>query len=521
MLVKKKTPIRPVALVAMLFLSISRPFADESTPPKGFETIFNGGDLTGWNGSYPPPPTQQSEFAKHWTVENGELVSDGKGSYATTREAYGNFELMLEFKTVAGADGGIHVRGIPEIQIGDGQQAVDPNRDKHRSPFGSGGLIHNRPNTLGHAPLCVRDSSYGRWNKLRIQQVGSRTWVTLNNMQVVMGAELENSLDPGKPLPASGPIRLHAEGGEIRWRNIFIREMTDAAAERFLVTHPPLPNPTEYDVSYGPHFKQVLHFWKVESEKPTPVVFFIHGGSWMTCHRLVGLSPMLTTLLEGGVSVVSVEYRFIQDANAGGVVPPVKAPLHDAARALQLVRSKATEWNIDKERIGASGTSAGACSSLWLAFHPDMADPDSDDPVARESTRLFCAAVNGAQTTLDPQQMKDWTPNSTYGAHAFNLGTFENFLAKRETILPWIAEFSPYALVTPDDPPVYLSYGSKPDVGKPAKDPTHTSNFGVKLQEHCRSLGVTCELAYPGAPDVKHKTLAESLLFTLNQPAAQ
>ena len=99
--------------------------------------------------------------------------------------------------------------------------------------------------------------------------------------------------------------------------------------------------------------------------------------------------------------------------------PPVEWPLHDAARALQFVRSKAAEWNIDKQRIGASGGSAGACSSLWLAFHPDMADPKSSDPVARESTRLWCAAVTGAQTTLDPQQMKEWTPNSRYGGHAF------------------------------------------------------------------------------------------------------
>lgn len=137
-------------------------------------------------------------------------------------------------------------------------------------------------------------------------------------------------------------------------------------------------------------------------------------------------------------------------------------------RGLQFVRSKATEWNIDKDRIAASGGSAGACSSLWLAFHPDLADPKSEDPVARESTRLLCAAVSRAQTTLDPQQMKDWTPNSRYGGHAFGfmgdtartLSQFDEFLAKRETILPWIAEYSPYALVGSDDPPVYLFYAA-------------------------------------------------------------
>src|SRR6185295_17550271 len=106
-------------------------------------------------------------------------------------------------------------------------------------------------------------------------------------------------------------------------------------------------------------------------------------------------------------SVVSVEYRFVPQAQAAGVKPPVEWPLRDAARALQFVRSKAVEWNLDKKRIGATGGSAGACSSLWLAFHNDLADPKSADPIARESTRLWCAAVLGAQTSLDPRQLKE------------------------------------------------------------------------------------------------------------------
>ena len=117
----------------------------------------------------------------------------------------------------------------------------------------------------------------------------------------------------------------------------------------------------------------------------------------------------------------------------------MKWPLEDAARALQFVRSEAAEFNIDKTRIGASGGSAGACSSLWLAFHDDMADPESSDPIARESTRLMGAGVLGAQTTLDPRQMREWTPNSVYGGHAFGfngdpkakLSGFERFLANR------------------------------------------------------------------------------------------
>ncbi len=281
------------------------------------------------------------------------------------------------------------------------------------------------------------------------------------------------------------------------------------------------PAPTEADVAYGDHPKQVLDFWKAQSSKPTPLLFFIHGGGWMggDKSRVSGVAAYL----DAGISVVSIEYRFVSEAQAAGVKPPVSWPLHDAARALQFVRSKAREWNLDKTRVGASGGSAGACSSLWLAFHDDMADPKSDDPICRESTRLTCAGVMGAQTTLDPKQMREWTPNSRYGGHAFGftgdpkdrVSQFEQFFQGREEILPWIQEYSPYALVTADDPPVFLTYSAPPALGEEQKDPTHTANFGVKLQEKCRSVGVTCCVVYPGATDVKYQTAPEFLIATL------
>jgi hypothetical protein len=80
------------------------------------------------------------------------------------------------------------------------------------------------------------------------------------------------------------------------------------------------------------------------------------------------------------------------------------------------------------------------------------------------------------------------------------------FYDARERILPWIKEYSPYELVTRDDPPVGLFYSTPPNLGQEEKDPTHTANFGVKLKEHCDANHVTCELVYPGAPNVKHAT---------------
>lgn len=111
-----------------------------------------------------------------------------------------------------------------------------------------------------------------------------------------------------------------------------------------------------------------------------------------------------------------------------------------------------------------------------------------------------------------------WTPNSRYGGHAFGISSFAQFLAGREKILPWLAEYSPYALASADDPPVYPTYGAPPALGQDQKDPTHTSNFGVKLQEHCNAISIACELVYPGAPGVTHATTTDYLITGLKAP---
>ena len=300
-----------------------------------------------------------------------------------------------------------------------------------------------------------------------------------------------------------------------------------AATPKPVATPHPGPPPTQANVPYGSHERQVLDFYQAKSDKPTPLLFYIHGGGWVAGDKAGSSGPLLLPYLNAGISVVSINYRYSWQAQIAGVKPPVKAPLEDAARALQFVRSKAKEWNIDKARIGASGGSAGACSSLWLAMHTDMADPKSSDPIARESTRLWCAAVSGAQTSLDPQQLKEWTPNSRYGGHAFGFmdpnerktrdTRFAEFLEHREELLPWIKEYSPIEHASADDPPIYLTYGAAPALGQEQRDPTHTSNYGVKLQEKLRTLGVPCELVYPGAPDIKHATMDAYLVETLKK----
>jgi acetyl esterase/lipase len=285
--------------------------------------------------------------------------------------------------------------------------------------------------------------------------------------------------------------------------------------------------PTLADVAYGSHERQVLDFYRAKADRPTPVVLFIHGGGWSGGEKTGRTGPSVKPYLDAGISVVAINYRYVWQAQLTGIDPPVKAPLHDAARALQFVRSKAAEWNIAKERIAASGGSAGACSSLWLAFHDDLADPQSSDPVSRESTRLWCTGVGGAQTSLDPVQVKEWIPNARYGGHAFGFmdpkdvktrdTRFDAFLAARDKLLPTIKEYSPYDLVRAGAPPVYLIYSTAPALGQKQDDPTHSANYGLKLQEKCKSVGVECELVYPGAPEVRHKSVEEFLVKILKK----
>jgi len=218
-------------------------------PPDGFRPLFNGRDLTGWYGLNPHSVVKlegekreamlkqmRDDFANHWRVENGELVNSGTGPYATTAEEFGDSELLIEYKTVAKADSGIYLRGTPQVQIWDYTKEGgkwDRNADK-----GSGGLFNNAKGTPGQLPLVLADKAFGEWNAFRIRQAGAKTWVWLNDKLVVDGAVMENFWDRSKPLPAKGPIMLQTHGGEIRWRNIFLREIGAGEAAKLLAEKP-------------------------------------------------------------------------------------------------------------------------------------------------------------------------------------------------------------------------------------------------------------------------------------------
>ncbi len=314
--------IRLLALLVCCSLGAVVTADEHNVPPDGFVALFNGKDLAGWHGMrhFNPYKLEEMDAAErdkllaedarsareHWRVEDGELVNDGHGAYLTTDGEYGDFELLIDYKTVAKADSGIYLRATPQVQIWDtteegGKWGIGADR-------GSGGLWNNSPGAPGKDPLVLADRPFGEWNSFRIVMVGSRTTVILNDHVVVDGAVLENYWDRSKPLRRRGPIQLQTHGGEIRWRNIFLREIGPEEANRFLQARDDHGFESIFD---GVSFRG----WK-EPGKPAGVVsnYMIRDGALM-CRPRRG-STLHTAEIYGDFAA-RFEFRLPRGGNNG------------------------------------------------------------------------------------------------------------------------------------------------------------------------------------------------------------
>jgi len=233
-----------LSLAAAVGLSQSTARADDA---QGFTTLFNGKDLSGWRGESTIDPRKfeamskeeqekklaadAEDAAKHWSVDNGEIVSDGHGVFLGSEKDYGDIELFVDYKLSPKGDSGIYLRGTPQVQIWDftNQEAFQNGADK-----GSGGLWNNSPGAPGKDPLVLADNPIGEWNTFRIIQIGARTTIYLNGKLVVQDAVMENYWNRDLPLAAKGPIQLQTHGSETRFRNIKVREIPAEEANAYL-----------------------------------------------------------------------------------------------------------------------------------------------------------------------------------------------------------------------------------------------------------------------------------------------
>ncbi len=208
--------------------------------------------------------------------------------------------------------------------------------------------------------------------------------------------------------------------------------------------------PTAKDIAYAnDHKAQLVDFYQAKSDEPTPVMVYIHGGGWRGGSKGRIPSFLSKAVNEGWLSVVSVEYRFTDVA-----VHP--AQVNDCVRAIQFVRTKAAEWNLDPKRIGVCGGSAGAHLSLWVALHDDVAKSSAEDPVLRESSRVACAISFAGPT--------DWNLLSEipHGHPAYRqLLGYEPGTPAEKMDTEKMASVSPISYASKDDPPILLVHGDE------------------------------------------------------------
>ncbi len=256
------------------------------------------------------------------------------------------------------------------------------------------------------------------------------------------------------------------------------------------------PTPTHADVHYGPHERNVLDLWLAKSDRPTPLVVYIHGGGFVNGSK-AGASPeMIKACLDAGVSFMAINYRYRTSA-------PIQDILRDCARSIQFVRSKAKDYNLDPARIASYGGSAGAGSSLWLAFHDDLADPKNADPVLRQSSRIVAAGAINTQATYNTRRwpeflgkpMGEWEKSGETAA--FYGAKSDAELDQAKAVL---ADVDMLALISKDDPPVFM-FNSQPD-GEAAN-----RNHYVHHPNHERAVKKACDAA--GVPALAYFAMVE------------
>ena len=232
-------PSKSPFVLSLILLMAGAAAQAKIDPPEGFVSLYNGKNLDGWWGLKTENPAKWMELSpedlakkkkasladiqKHWSARGDILHNDGHGLYLTTEKNYGDFELLVDYKTVAKADSGIYLRGIPQVQIWD--YTKEGGKWKIGADKGSGGLWNNSKGKPGKDPLVLADNPIGEWNSFRIRMVGENVTIHLNDKLVVDNVRLENYFNRKGPLPEKGPIQLQTHGGEISWRNIFIKEL--------------------------------------------------------------------------------------------------------------------------------------------------------------------------------------------------------------------------------------------------------------------------------------------------------
>jgi acetyl esterase len=252
---------------------------------------------------------------------------------------------------------------------------------------------------------------------------------------------------------------------------------------------PALPTPTCANVRYGPHERNVLDLWLAKSDKPTPLLVFIHGGGFVGGDKRQARPDAIQRCLGTGVSFMTINYRFRKDA-------PIQDILRDAARAIQFVRHNAAKYNLDPKRIASYGGSAGAGTSLWLAAHDDLADPRNEDPVLRQSSRIAAAGCINGQATYDLVEWQqvigkfkpDWYSSPDEDVKFYHFQSRDDFhIPAGQKVLD---DCSMLRLITREDAPIFMTC-SLPDTEPESRGHLlHHPRHMQAVKKKCDEVGV-------------------------------
>lgn len=260
--------------------------------------------------------------------------------------------------------------------------------------------------------------------------------------------------------------------------------------------------PDVADLVYGTHERDRLDLYLAKSEQPTPVVFLIHGGGFRNGDKSRWASDKNTSqLLASGVSCAALNYPFLDSM-------PIQDILRHCARAVQFLRSKSGEWKLDKARFASMGGSAGAGTSLWLATHDDMADPNTSDPILRESTRLVCAVCNSTQATYDLTRWEsflgpvkpEFNTSEAEGALFYGLSSIADFATEKGKGI--LRECDMLGWISKDDPPLFVSNPQVVEAPRNRGEWLHCIHHAREVGKLCASAGVPC-IVTQDAPEPK------------------
>jgi len=259
------------------------------------------------------------------------------------------------------------------------------------------------------------------------------------------------------------------------------------------------------DIAYDSKERTQFDIWLPNTNTPTGLVIYVHGGGFTSGDKdfvytvqaggVWDFPSDIRFLLQNNIAVATVRYTLLSPT---GETEGVKKPMADVRRALQYIRYRATDFNIDKNKIILAGNSAGAGTSLWIAFNNDFANAQSTDPVLRESSRVkgVVARETQASYNIEDRWVNDvfvdyrLTWSQILANEAGNIQKIYGISSNAQYLTPAIAayrtEVDMLALMSADDPEIWVNNTLR-DVINPYS-PTINADISSHHAFHAREL---------------------------------